>query len=57
MNETTKETLTEKARELRRAYKREWSRKNRDRVRAANERYWNKKAAQEEQAEQKTPTP
>jgi len=38
--------MTEQAREARRAYKREWNRKNRDKVKAAQERYWNKKAAE-----------
>lgn len=36
--------MTEQAKEARRAYKKEWARKNRDKVRAANERYWKKKA-------------
>ncbi len=36
--------MTERAKELRRAYKREWNRKNRDKVKAAQERYWNRKA-------------
>ena len=44
--------MDEKAREARRAYKREWNRKNRDKVRAAQERYWARKAAQMEAAEQ-----
>ena len=34
------------AAEARRAYKREWARKNPDKVKAAQERYWKKKAAQ-----------
>ena len=38
--------MTEQAREARRAYKREWNRKNRDKVAAAQARYWDKKAAQ-----------
>ena len=37
--------MNEKALEARRAYKREWNRKNKDKVKAAQERYWNKKAA------------
>lgn len=37
--------MTEQAREARRAYKREWNRKNRDKVAAAQARYWDKKAA------------
>ena len=44
--------MDEKAREARRAYKREWNRKNRDKVKAAQERYWARKAAQMETAEQ-----
>lgn len=35
--------MTEKAKEQRRAYKREWCRKNKDKVRAAQERYWEKR--------------
>lgn len=37
--------MTEQAKEARRAYKRKWNRENRDKVKAAQERYWNKKAA------------
>lgn len=37
--------MDEKAKEARRAYKREWNRKNRDKVKQAQERYWTKKAA------------
>lgn len=37
--------MTEKAAEARRAYKREWARKNPDKVRAQQERHWAKKAA------------
>lgn len=37
--------MTEKAKELRRAYKREWNRKNRDKCRATEVRYWERKAA------------
>lgn len=43
--------MNEKAKELRRAYKREWNRKNRDKVKAAQERYWTKKAADLERVE------
>ena len=42
--------MDEKAREARRAYKREWNRKNRDKVKAAQDRYWARKAAQIEAA-------
>ena len=38
--------MTEQAREQRRAYKREWNRKNKDKVKAASERYWERKAAE-----------
>jgi hypothetical protein len=41
-------TMTEKAKEARRAYKRAWQRNNPDKVRAQQERYWNKKAAEGE---------
>ena len=37
--------MNEKAKELRREYKREWNRKNRDKVQAAQKRYWERKAA------------
>lgn len=37
--------MNEKAKEARRAYKREWNRRNRDKVRAAQARYWERKAA------------
>lgn len=36
--------LNEKALELRREYQREWRRKNKDKVRANNRRYWEQKA-------------
>ena len=36
--------MTEQAREARRAYKREWNRRNPDKVKAAQARYWDKKA-------------
>lgn len=47
--------MTEQAKEARRAYKREWNRKNRDRVKAAQARYWERKAqaAQDQQPEDK----
>lgn len=38
------EEMTEEAREARRAYKREWNKKNRDKVKAAQDRYWEKRA-------------
>ncbi len=36
----------EKAAELRREYKRKWNRANKDKVKAAQERYWQRKAEQ-----------
>ena len=39
-------SLSEAALEKRRAYYREWRRKNRERVAANNRRYWEKKAAE-----------
>lgn len=43
--------MNEAAAEARRAYRREWARKNPDKIRAQQERYWAKKAAKAEQAE------
>ena len=34
--------MTEEAREARRAYKREWNRRNRDKVKQYQEKYWNR---------------
>lgn len=39
--------MNEAAKEARRAYKREWNRRNPDKVKAAQERYWEKKAAEQ----------
>ena len=39
--------LSEQAKEARRKYKREWARKNPDKVRAAECRHWEKVAARE----------
>ena len=36
--------MNEAAKAARREYKREWNRKNRDKVKAAQARYWEKKA-------------
>ena len=44
--------LTEQAKAARRAYKAEWARQNRDKVRQQQERYWEKRAAQ--MAQQRT---
>ena len=38
--------MNEKALEARRAYKRQWAKNNPDKVKAQQERYWSKKAAQ-----------
>lgn len=39
-----KKELSKEAKEARRKYKREWARKNKDKVKAAQERYWEKQA-------------
>lgn len=39
--------MTEQAKEARREYKRKWARENRDKVRQAQARYWERKAAQQ----------
>ena len=36
--------MDEKAKEAYRSYKREWNRRNKDKVKAAQERYWIRKA-------------
>lgn len=47
----SKETeLTEAGRAKLLEYRREWNRKNRDKVKAAQERYWNRLAEKEEKA-------
>lgn len=38
--------MTETAKEARRAYKRKWNAQNRDKVREAQARYWERKAAE-----------
>lgn len=43
--------LSEKALEARRAYKRKWNKENPDKVRAAQARYWERKAQETEEAE------
>ena len=42
--------MTEAAKEARRAYKREWNRANPEKVKAYQEKYWNKRAGNGEQA-------
>lgn len=37
--------MNDKAKELKRQYEREWRRKNKDKVKAAQERYWERKAS------------
>lgn len=37
--------MTEQAKEAQRAYKREWARRNPEKVKAQQARYWEKKAA------------
>lgn len=44
--------MTEQAKQARREYKREWNRKNRDRVKAAQARYWERRAARSAQDQQ-----
>ena len=46
--------MDEKAKEARRAYRREWAKKNPDKVRAIEERYWTKKAQAAEKAKAST---
>lgn len=48
--------MTEQAKAARRAYKREWNRKNPEKVREAQERYWNRKAAAQAQAQEEEQT-
>lgn len=43
--------LSDEAKKARSEYAREWRRKNPDRVRANNQRYWQKKAAQRKEAD------
>lgn len=42
------ETMNDKAKKARAAYAREWRAKNKDKVSAAHERYWEKKAREAE---------
>ena len=41
--------MTEAAREARNAYKREWNKRNREKIRLYNERYWQKQSDSERQ--------
>lgn len=47
--------MTEQAKAARRAYRAEWARKNRDKVKQQQERYWEKRAAQMAQETQQAP--
>jgi len=42
-------TMTDEAREARNAYRREWYRKNKDKHRQQQERYWQRKAQSDRQ--------
>lgn len=44
--------MTEAAKEARRAYKREWNRRHPDKVKEAQARYWERKAAQAQQTDE-----
>lgn len=48
--------LSEAAKEARRAYKREWARNNPEKVRAAQQRYWQKRADKMQEAATQTTT-
>jgi len=45
--ETGKNVLTPEAAELRRRYRRDWTRHNREKVKVYNVNYWNRKAVQQ----------
>ena len=49
--------MDSKAKEARREYKREWQRKNRDKCRAQQDRYWTKRAEQAAQQGRDVPFP
>ncbi len=44
--------MTEQAKAARRAYKREWNQRNKDKVKEAQARYWERKAAKAAQDQQ-----
>jgi hypothetical protein len=44
--------MNERAKEARRAYNREWARSNRDKVKAAQERYWTRKAEENKERQE-----
>ena len=43
--------MTQAARDAKNAYMREWYKKNRDKARASQERYWKRKAEQQKRAQ------
>lgn len=45
--------MTEEAKEQRRAYRREWRKKNKDKINAATERYWERRAAEARDKQEK----
>ena len=45
--------MTQEAIDAKNAYKREWYKRNRDKVRAAQERYWQRKAQKQEEEKAK----
>lgn len=44
--------LTEEAKKTRSAYYKKWASENKDKLKAAQERYWNKKAQEMQQAQE-----
>ena len=50
-NTRNRKPMSEAAREARNAYKREWAKKNPDKVKAATRRYWERKAQEAEALE------
>lgn len=48
--------MTEAAKEARREYKRQWNARNKDKVREAQARYWERKAARAAQDQQQEET-
>lgn len=48
--------LSEAAREARRQYKKKWNQENRDKVKAAQNKYWENRAEREKKAERKEAT-
>jgi len=48
--------MTDAAVKARNEYRREWRKKNPDKVKAMNDRYWAKKAAQAAAKQEQTPT-